>query len=189
MAAPEGKGQTWPFAHLPTVAPEVLINTPLEIVTITLIEVYVPAGTDRFEPTKRESVCRTVISYDVGVIGTVTNVPDEGVSEIPATGRVKLNMETLAGGRSYRVILKLAFPPPPQPKHPPFFGPLHDPKTRTMTDKVKRNSAFIFMIQVKTEFRFQAQAEHKPTSGRCHTLLRGGYWRFGPAGAIVKSNR
>jgi hypothetical protein len=145
------------------------MNTPLEAVTVTLIEVYFPAGTDRFEPTKRESVCRSVISYDVGVIGTVTDVPDEGVSEIPATGSVKLNMETPAGGRSCRVILKLAFPPP-QPKHPPFFGPLHDPKTRTMTDKVKRNSAFIFMIQAKTEFRFQAQ--------RSATQLLGDATRF-----------
>jgi hypothetical protein len=93
-------GQTAPVAHWPTVVPEVLINTPLEAVTVTLMEVYVPAGTGRFEPSKMESVCRRVISYDVGVIGTVTNVPVEGVSEIPATGSVKLSMEIPAGGRS-----------------------------------------------------------------------------------------
>lgn len=122
------------------------MNTPLEAVTVTLIEVYVPAGTDRLEPTRVESVCRRVISYDVGAIGTATTVPDDGVSEIPAMGSVKLSMETPAGGRSKRVILKFALPLPQPAKQPPFFRPLHDPKTRTMTDKAKTNSAFVFMM-------------------------------------------
>ena len=170
MAAPEGMGQTAPFAHVPTVVPEVLMNTPFEAVTVTLIEVYVPAGTDRFEPTKVESVCRRVISYDVGAIGTATSVPDDGVSEIPAMGSVKLSMETPAGGRSKRVILKFALPLPQPVKHPPFFNPLHDPKTRTMTDKAKTNSAFIFMIHPKTEFSFRARAELDQTFTRWHAF-------------------
>ena len=125
------------------------MNTPLEAVTVTLIEVYVPAGTDRFEPTRVESVCRRVISYDVGVIGTATNVPEDGVSEIPATGSAKLSMETPVGGRSKRVTLKFALPLPQPVEHPPFFTPLHDPKTRTMTDRAKTNSAFIFITHRK----------------------------------------
>jgi len=163
------------------------MNTPLEAVTVTFIEVYVPAGTDRFEPTKVESVCRRVISYDVGAIGTATNVPDDGVSEIPATGSAKLNMETPAGGRSKRVILKFALPPPQPVEHPPFLTPLHDPKTRTMTEKAKRNSAFIFMELPKTEFAFRARAELGQASTRCHKSYRG-YWRFSPTGPTVKNN-
>ena len=85
----------------------------------------------------------------MGAIGTGTGVPDDGVSEIPAMGSVKLNMETPVGGRSKRVILKFASPLPQPVEHPPFFTPLHDPKTRTMTDRAKTNSAFIFIIHPK----------------------------------------
>jgi len=163
------------------------MNTPLEAVTVTLIEVYVPAGTDRFEPTKVESVCRRVTSYDAGVIGTATNVPEDGVSEIPATGSVKLSMETPVGGRSKRVTLKFALPLPQPVEHPPFFTPLHDPKSRTITEKAKKNSAFIFTALPKTEFGFQARAELGQASTRCHKFYEG-YWRFRPTEPTVKNN-
>jgi len=136
-------GQTAPFTHVPIAAPDVLIYTPLEAVTVTLIDVYVPAGTARFRPTRLESVCRRVISYDVGVIGTVTFEPAEGVSVIPAMGSVKLRMETPAGGKSYRVMFKFALPALQPVEHPLFFSPLHDPNIRIVADRAKTSSAFI----------------------------------------------
>jgi hypothetical protein len=149
-------GQTAPFAHVPIVPPEVLINTPLEVVTVTLIEVYVPAGTDMLTPTKAESVCKRVISYEVGVIGTVTAVPLEGVRVIPATGSVKLSIETPAGGRSKRVILRFALPPPQFVMHPPLFTPLQDAKRKTAADKVKTDNAFIFIPHPRSAFNCRA---------------------------------
>jgi hypothetical protein len=145
-------GQTAPFTHVPIAAPDVLMNTPLEAVTVTLIEVYVPAGTARLKPTRLESVCSRVISYDVGVIGTVTTEPVDGVRVIPAIGRVKLRMDTPAGGRSERVILKFAWPPPQPVEHPPFFKPLQDPNPITATNPTTRNIAFFFMKHPRTEF-------------------------------------
>jgi len=133
------------------VMPDVLMNAPLDAVTVTLIEVYVPTGTERSKPTKLESVCRRVISYDVGVIGTVTFDPEEGVSVIPATGSVKLRMETPAGGKSYRVMFKFALPALQPVEHPPFFSPLHDPNIRIVADRAKTNSAFVFMTHPKTK--------------------------------------
>jgi hypothetical protein len=106
-------------------------------------------------PTKAESVCKRVISYDVGVIGTVTAVPLEGVSEIPATGSVKLSIETPAGGRSKRVILRFALPPPQFVVHPPLLLPLHDANRKTAADKVKTDNAFIFMIHPRSTFQFR----------------------------------
>ena len=108
-------------------------------------------------PTKAESVCKRVISYDVGVIGTVTAVPLEGVSVIPATGSVKLSIETPAGGRSKRVILKFALPPPQFVMHPPFFRPLQDAKRKTAGDKVKTANAFIFITHPRSVFNCQSQ--------------------------------
>jgi hypothetical protein len=143
VAAPEGIGQTAPFAHVPMVAPEVLMNTPLDAVTVTLIDVYVPGGTARFWPTRLESVCRRVISYDVGVIDTVTFDPEEGVSVIPAMGSVKLRMETPAGGKSYSVMFRFALPALQPVEHPPFFSPLHDPNIRIVADRARTSSAFI----------------------------------------------
>jgi hypothetical protein len=123
----------------------VLIYTPLEAVTVTLIDVYVPAGTDRLKPTKVESVCKRDISYDVGMIGTVTTEPLEGVRLIPAMGSVKLKMETPAGGRSNIEILRCALPVLQPVEHPPFFSPLHEANSSTAADKAKRNNAFIFI--------------------------------------------
>jgi hypothetical protein len=133
-----------------------LINTPLEVVTVILIEVYVPAGTDMLTPTKAESVCKRVISYDVGVIGTVTAVPLEGVRVIPATGSVKLSIETPAGGRSNRVILRFALPPPQFVMHPPSFRPLQDAKRKTAADKVRTAKAFIFITHPRSAFNCRA---------------------------------
>jgi len=144
-------GQTAPFTHEPIAAPDVLIYTPLDAVTVTLTDVYVPAGTERFRPTRLESVCRRVISYDVGVIGTVTFDPEEGVSVIPAMGSAKLRMETPAGGKSYRVMFKFALPALQPVEHPPFFSPLHDPNIGIVADKAKTNRAFVFMTHPKTK--------------------------------------
>ena len=103
-------------------------------------------------------------------------------------GSVKLSMETPAGGRSKRVILKFAFPLLQPEKHPPFFSPLHDPKARTMTDKPKRNNALIFMIHPKYKRSVPWREQRWTTSTKCHAFYRG-CWRFGSIGVIVKSNR
>src|SRR5260370_39569540 len=104
-------------------------------------------------PTKAESVCKRVISYAVGVIGTVTAEPLEGVSEIPATGSVKLSIETPAGGRSKSVILRFALPPPQLVVHPPVLLPLHDANRNTAANKVRTDNAFIFMTHPRSTFQ------------------------------------
>jgi len=92
----------------------------------------------------------------VGVIGTVTLEPEEGVSVIPAMGSVKLSMETPAGGRSKSVILRFALPPPQFVVHPPLFAPLQDAKRKTAADKANTDNAFIFITHPRSAFNCRA---------------------------------
>jgi hypothetical protein len=95
VAADAGRLHTAPAKQLPIAAFVGLIKIPLDPAKVTLIAVYVPAGTVAPASTSEESVCNRVISKFVVVELTATGLPVVGVRLTPITGSVMLSTFTL----------------------------------------------------------------------------------------------
>lgn len=95
VAADAGRLHTAPARQVPIAAFVALIKIPLDPANVTLIDVYVPAGTVTPLATSEESVCNRVISKFVVVELTATGLPVVGVRLTPITGSVMLSTFTL----------------------------------------------------------------------------------------------
>jgi hypothetical protein len=128
VAAPPVKEQTALFTHVPTVAPEVLMKTPLGVITVTLIEVYVPAAAAPVLVISDESDCSRVISRLAAVAASKmeTSVPAEFVRLTPTIGSVKLSKLTVVDGVARIDSVTLALPVGVQFTVQAFFTPLQE---------------------------------------------------------------
>ena len=91
----------------------------MERVTVMLL--YVPAGTVVNVPRKEESLCNrvssTVKEFELDI--RLTALPEAGLSAIPEIVTLNEIIEEFAGGVSTAVRLKVVLPPPP-PTPPPL---------------------------------------------------------------------